>query len=185
MRLQHPPQVTMGCLRVVGSLKWHVSFAEYRLFYRALLQKRPMILRGLLIVATPYKILKGLHCPHTWQHLTVLCPCRRDVLGRTSGRSTCTYTHTHTHTYTHTHIHRYTYTHIHLYAYTHIHTYTHILGEMFLGGNFRTMHSHMAVVTENMVAGTSAKVFIQVCVVAVRSVLLQCIATWCSVLQCV
>ena len=36
-----------------------------------------------------------------------------------------------------------------------------------------------------IVAGTSAKVFIQVCVVAVRSVLLQCIATWCSVLQCV
>jgi len=30
-----------------------VSFAEYRLFYRALLQKRPMILRSLLIVATP------------------------------------------------------------------------------------------------------------------------------------
>ena len=31
-------------LRVVGSLKWQVSFAEYRLFYRALLQKRPIIL---------------------------------------------------------------------------------------------------------------------------------------------
>jgi len=28
--------------------------AEYRLFYRALLQKRPIILRSLLIVATPY-----------------------------------------------------------------------------------------------------------------------------------
>jgi len=28
-----------------------VSFAEYHLFYRALLQKRPMILRSLLIVA--------------------------------------------------------------------------------------------------------------------------------------
>ena len=42
----------MGWLHVVGSLK--VSFAEYRLFYRALLQKRPMILKSLLIVATPY-----------------------------------------------------------------------------------------------------------------------------------
>ena len=30
-----------------------VSFAEYRLFYRALLQKRPMFLGSLLIVATP------------------------------------------------------------------------------------------------------------------------------------
>ena len=31
-----------------------VSFAEYRLFYRALLQKRPIILRSLLIEATPF-----------------------------------------------------------------------------------------------------------------------------------
>jgi len=31
----------MGCLRSVGSIKSYVSFAEYRLFYRALLQKRP------------------------------------------------------------------------------------------------------------------------------------------------
>jgi len=29
-------------LRLVGSLKWQVSFVEYRLFYRALLQKRPI-----------------------------------------------------------------------------------------------------------------------------------------------
>jgi len=44
----------MGCLRLVGALKFQVSFAEYTLFYRALLQKRPIILRSLLIVATPY-----------------------------------------------------------------------------------------------------------------------------------
>jgi len=44
----------MGWLRVVGSLKSQVSFAEYSLFYRALLQRRPVILRSLLIVATPY-----------------------------------------------------------------------------------------------------------------------------------
>jgi len=44
----------MGWLRLVGSLKLHVSFAKYNLFCRALLQKRPMILRSLLIVATPY-----------------------------------------------------------------------------------------------------------------------------------
>jgi len=41
-------------LRLVGSLKLQVSFAENRLFYRALLQKRPIILRSLLIEATPY-----------------------------------------------------------------------------------------------------------------------------------
>ena len=43
----------MGWLRSVGALKLQVSFAEYRLFYRALLQKRPIILRSLLIEATP------------------------------------------------------------------------------------------------------------------------------------
>jgi len=44
----------MGWLRLVGSIKLQVSFAKYHLFYRALLQKRPIILRSLLIAATPY-----------------------------------------------------------------------------------------------------------------------------------
>jgi len=44
------------CLRLIGSLKLYDSFAEYRLFCRALLQKRPIILRSLLIVATEYHI---------------------------------------------------------------------------------------------------------------------------------
>jgi len=45
--------VYFGWLRSVGSIKLHVSFAEYRLFYRALLQKRPKILSILLTEATP------------------------------------------------------------------------------------------------------------------------------------
>jgi len=36
----------MGWLRSVGSIKSYVSFAEYRLFYRALLQKRPIFNRS-------------------------------------------------------------------------------------------------------------------------------------------
>jgi len=36
------------------ALKLQVSFAEYSLFYRALLHKRPTVFRSLLIVATPY-----------------------------------------------------------------------------------------------------------------------------------
>jgi len=47
-------RIHMGWLRLVGSLNWYVAFAEYSLFYRALLQKRPMILGSLLIGATPY-----------------------------------------------------------------------------------------------------------------------------------
>jgi len=46
--------LTMGWLRLVGSLKLPVSLAEYSLFYKVLLQKRPIFLRSLLIVATPY-----------------------------------------------------------------------------------------------------------------------------------
>ena len=46
--------VAMGWLRSVGSIKCQVSFEEYRLFYRALLQKRPIILSILLTKATPY-----------------------------------------------------------------------------------------------------------------------------------
>jgi len=48
----------MGWLRWVSSLQLYVSFAECSLFHRALLRKRPIILRSLLIVAlivaTPY-----------------------------------------------------------------------------------------------------------------------------------
>jgi len=43
----------IGWLRLVGSLKLLVSLAEYRLFYRSLLQKRPVISRSLLLEATP------------------------------------------------------------------------------------------------------------------------------------
>jgi len=50
----HVDKSPMGWLRLVGSSKLQVSFAEYHLFYRALLQKRRIILRSLLIVATPY-----------------------------------------------------------------------------------------------------------------------------------
>ena len=64
---------TSTCIlkRLVGSLKWQVS-AEYPLFHRALLQKRPIILRSLLIVATPYTPL----------HTATQC----DVLQRTVTR---------------------------------------------------------------------------------------------------
>jgi len=73
----------MGWLRLVGSIKLQVSFAEYRLFYRALLQKRSMILSILLTKATVYWAGDQTH-PH--RH---------------------TYTRTHTHTFSlflsHTH----------------------------------------------------------------------------------
>jgi len=41
----------MGWLRLVGCLNLYESFAEYSLFCRAFWQKRPIILRGLRIIA--------------------------------------------------------------------------------------------------------------------------------------
>ena len=52
--LNTQPRTDMGWLRLAGSFTLQVSFAEYSLFYRALLQKRPIILRSLLTVAPPY-----------------------------------------------------------------------------------------------------------------------------------
>ena len=77
---------TMGWLRLVGSLKVQVSFAKEPYKRDDILQKRPIILRRLLIVATPY------HADlHTHTH-------------------TITHTHTHTHAYTIIHTHTYTHT---------------------------------------------------------------------------
>jgi len=42
-----------GVATISRLLKMIGLFAEYSLFYRALLQKRPIILRGLIIVANP------------------------------------------------------------------------------------------------------------------------------------
>jgi len=62
----------MGWLQPVGSIKLQVSSAEYRLFNRALLQKRPMILSILPTEATPYSLIceTSLILTHFWDILT-------------------------------------------------------------------------------------------------------------------
>ena len=67
----------MQCLRLVASLKLQVSFAEYRLLYRALLQKRPIILRSLLIVAPPHRwnITIFIHLPQCVFACVCVCAC--------------------------------------------------------------------------------------------------------------
>ena len=59
----------MGWLRLVDSLKVQVSFAEHSLFHRAPLQKRPMILRSLLIVAPHTQIIQNHNRLHS--HVSV------------------------------------------------------------------------------------------------------------------
>jgi len=51
--------MVIGWLWSVGFWKFKVSLAEYRLFYRAILQKRPVIWSILLTEATPYRALCG------------------------------------------------------------------------------------------------------------------------------
>jgi len=46
--------IHVGWLQIVGSFKILVSFAAYRLFYRALLPKKPMFFGSLIIVASSY-----------------------------------------------------------------------------------------------------------------------------------
>jgi len=53
MQTQHV--LSNGVAPTSGSFKSYVSFPEYNLFYRALLQKRPKMLRSLLIIATTHK----------------------------------------------------------------------------------------------------------------------------------
>ena len=74
-------------LRLVGSLKLFVSFAKEPYKRDDILQKRPIILRSLLFVATPIPV----RILHTCTHI---------------------YTHTHTHIY----IFIYTYIHIYIYV---------------------------------------------------------------------
>jgi len=51
----------MGWLRLVGSLKLQVTFAKEPYKRDDILQKRPIILRSLLIVATPYQVLDTIY----------------------------------------------------------------------------------------------------------------------------
>jgi len=130
---RHP--VGMGWLQLVGSFKLQVSLAEYSLFYRALLQKRPVILRSLLIVATPqpqhqprYRskaapVLVRVYC--IW-----ICVRVKEewVLVGSEPRHPTLPTHTHIctqHTHTIT-IHTYQYNTIHTYQYNTIHNTTRI-----------------------------------------------------------
>jgi len=71
----HTNKHTMGWLRLVGSLKLQVSFAKEPYQRDYILQKKPMILRSLLIVATPYIFLHVCerHTPHQQTHYIQRC----------------------------------------------------------------------------------------------------------------
>ena len=62
----------MGWLRLVGFLKIYVSFTKEPYKRDYILQKRPVILRSLIVIATPYdtKSSKYIHTQNTKQNNT-------------------------------------------------------------------------------------------------------------------
>jgi len=75
------PYILMGWLRFVGSLKSYVSFAEYRLFYRALLQKRRLYIKDCLYMGVSRRRLCIRPRPYIligWlRFVTIRLPARR------------------------------------------------------------------------------------------------------------
>ena len=121
---------SMRWLRLVGSLKLHVSFAKESYKRDDILQKRPRIVRSLLVVATLFLFLFTtvfLSLPHTHtthhthiQHITHTYNMRAMLAVHVHIHRTHTNTRIHTHTHTHTHAH----THTHTRTRAHTHTYT-------------------------------------------------------------
>jgi len=73
--------MAVGWLRLVGSLKLYVSFAKEPHKKDEIVQKRPIILRSLLIVATPSQfrwciVAKGAFCACVCVYVCVsVCMC--------------------------------------------------------------------------------------------------------------
>jgi len=81
-----------GWLQSVGSIKLQICFAEYRLFYRALLQKRLIIFSILLTEATPYVNMTPSYMPDDpFLHSTWLLPVRDMTLSFVRHVSSCTW----------------------------------------------------------------------------------------------
>jgi len=114
-------------LRSVGSIKWLVAFAEYSLFYRALLQKRPTILTYDRVMSPIWWhencVERDIHryiyiYMYTYIYIYVYICIYMYV--------TCRAWHTYISTYVCMCIYIYIYIYIHLYIYMYIYTYTFI-----------------------------------------------------------
>jgi len=117
--------------------------AEYSLFYRALLQKRPIILRSLQIHNTYFSDISHSHVTwllHMWHHKSThthththahphTCPHPHTTRSRNMGFHeccfTCDITHSHVTPQNHTLTPIPTHTYTHTYTHTHTHRFTH------------------------------------------------------------
>jgi len=132
--------VGIGWLRLVGSLKLSVSFAEYIVsFIRLFCQKRSMILRSLVIVATPYVIPRKVSASWVCAH-SLRCSTHCNTLHNTLQYGVATITrrmsthsdsarewaHTQLRQWAHTQIYVYTCTDICTRVCAYVHVYVHM-----------------------------------------------------------
>ena len=162
----------MGWLRRVSSSKLLVSFAEYRLFKRSFLRERPVILRSLLIAATPQHTAThcntlqhtATHC-NTLQHTATHCNILQYIATRCNiQQHTATHCkkyagylfqlvplshlHTHTHRHRRTHVQtdrqtRFIYRHRFTCIHMYIYTYIYIYKYTHIHGHTYTKIQHM------------------------------------------
>ena len=105
----------MGWLRLVGSLKLYVSFAKEPYKRDHILQKRPVILRSLIIVATQY--LDKCESYRTRRRVTCLVDMFMIMCG-------CVYVYyTYVYIYICIYIYIYIYTYIYMYLYMYMYIY--------------------------------------------------------------
>ena len=98
----------MGWLHLVGSLKLYVSFAEYSLFYRSLLQKRHT------------------KCVIQVLHARIEDCSQAHLYSRSLYIYICIYMYIHIYIYVHTYTYTCIYIYIYMYIYIHIHVYIYI-----------------------------------------------------------
>jgi len=141
--------IHMGWLRLVGSLKLQVSLENIGLFCRALLKKRPIMLRSLLIGATPYTYASGLSLVQS------SCLAQRFV---------CVLLHMciYVYIYVHSHLHTHMYIHIWTYNYVQTHMYIHICG-LHIHIAYTYAHTHMYIHTAYTYVHTHMYIHIYTC----------------------
>ena len=125
--------VSMGWLRLVGSLQIYVSFAKEPYKRDCILQTRPMILRSQLIVATPYQYIVPVYYIHVSIYVTRTC-----IQFLVCFVYTYKHVYVYKRTYIYIHIHRttlnpqpYVYTCIHIHVRTRINIHVHVLIHMY------------------------------------------------------
>jgi len=111
----------MGWLRLVGNLKLQVSIAKEPYKRDYILQKRPIILRSLLIVATAYMYIWGM-CMYMYKYgLQFTCAYThmyKQLAGERRSEYGCACSHAYV--YTHSRIHIHTCKHTHTYTYLYV-----------------------------------------------------------------